>query len=82
MKEEIEEAVKQMKNGKSPGVDNIPGELIKNGGPEVINALTVICQRIWTTKEWPKTWTQSIMLPLPKKGNLKKCQSILPVYLI
>ena len=82
LKEEIEEAVKQMKNGKSPGVDNIPGELIKNGGPEMINALTVICQRIWTTKEWPKTWTQSIMLPLPKKGNLKKCQNYRTISLI
>ena len=35
---EEEEAVKQMKNGKSPGIDNLPGELIKNGGPAMIDA--------------------------------------------
>ena len=82
LREEVEEAVKKMKNGKSPGVDNIPGELIKNGGEAMIDALTVICQRIWTTKEWPNKWTQSIMIPLPKKGNLKKCQNYRTISLI
>ena len=32
LKSEIEEAVKMLKKGKSPGVDNIPGELIQAGG--------------------------------------------------
>ena len=82
LRDEVEEAVKKMKNGKSPGVDNIPGELIKNGGKAMIDALTVICQRIWTTKEWPNKWTQSIMIPLPKKGNLKKCQNYRTISLI
>ena len=71
-----------MKNGKSPGVDNLPSELIKNGGPAMIDALTVICRRIWTTKDWPNVWTQSIMIPLPKKGNLKKCQNYRTISLI
>ena len=32
LREEVEEAVCSMKAGKSPGVDNIPSELLKNGG--------------------------------------------------
>ena len=25
--------------------------------------------------EWPDLWTQSIIIPIPKKGNLKKCEN-------
>ena len=28
-----------------------------------------ICQKIWETKKWPKMWTQSLVIPLRKKGN-------------
>ena len=57
--------------GKSPGVDNIPGELLKHGGAEVMKAVTKLCQKIFENKIWPKDWTQSLIIPLPKKGNMK-----------
>ena len=31
---------------------------------------------------WPKKWTQSIVIPLPKKGILKHCQNYRTVNLI
>lgn len=80
--EEVENAVHALKRGKAPGVDNVPGELLKHGGPELIKVLTVICQRIWETREWPKDWTQSLIMPLPKKGNLKLCQNHRTISLI
>jgi len=79
---EIEDAVKKLKTGKSPGVDNVPGELIKYGGNETIKALTTLCQKIWQLKEWPKEWTQSLVIPIPKKGNAKKCQNHRTISLI
>ena len=82
LKEEVEEAIRSLKAGKSPGVDNIPAELIKHGGPEMIKALTTICQRIWDTKQWPTEWTQSLIIPLPKKGNLRQCQNYRTISLI
>ena len=27
------------------------------------------------TKKWPKEWTQSLMIPIPKKGNLRQCKN-------
>ena len=63
-----------LKAGKSQGVDNIPSELLKNGG-EATTVLRAICQKIWTTEEWPKKWIQSLVIPLPQKGNLKQCQN-------
>jgi len=36
---EIEMSVKKLKNFKSPGIDNIPAELIKEGGTALIKEL-------------------------------------------
>ena len=56
-------------------MDKILSELLKNGGEATAIALTAICQKISETKEWPKEWTQSLVIPLPKKGNFNQCQN-------
>ena len=71
-----------MKKGKSAGFDNIPVELVKAGGEDVITALTTICNKIWQTGEWPTPWTQSLVITLPKKGNLQQCQNYRTISLI
>ncbi|WP_419635655.1 RNA-directed DNA polymerase, partial [Thiolapillus sp.] len=79
---EVEAAVQSLKKGKSAGVDNIPAELVQAGGEDVIIALTTICNRIWQTGEWPTPWTQSLVITLPKKGNLQQCQNYRTISLI
>ena len=74
--------MRSLKAGKSPGVDNIPSELLNNGGEATTTVVTAICQKIWETKEWLKEWTQSFVIPLPKKGNLKQCQNNRTISLI
>ena len=71
-----------MKKGKSAGVDNIPAELVQADGEDVITALTTICNKIWQTGEWPTPWTQSLVITLPKKGNLQQCQNYQTISLI
>ena len=44
--------------------------------------LTAICNKIWKTGEWPTTWTQSLVITLPKKGNLQLCQNYRTIRLI
>ena len=75
LREEVEVAVRCLKAGKSPRVDDISSELLKNGGEATTTVLTALCQKIWGTKEWPREWTQSLVIPLPQKGNLKQCQN-------
>ena len=75
LREEVEAAVKALKMGKSAGVDNIPAELVQAGGEAMTDILTTICNKIWKTGEWPTTWTQSLVITLPKKGNLQLCQN-------
>ena len=66
LKDEVESAIRELKDGKVAGVDNISGELIKNGGESVIKLLTKICNKIWQTGEWPTQWTKSLIIALPK----------------
>ena len=74
---EVEVAVQSLKKRMSAGVNNIPAELVQAGGEDVITALTTICNKIWQTGEWPTPWTQSLVITLPKKGNLQQCQNCL-----
>ena len=82
LREEVEEAVHRPKAGKSLGVANILVELLKNGSKAAATVLTAICQKILEMKEWPKDWTQSLIIPLPKKGNLRQCQNYHTISLI
>ena len=75
-------ALQSLEKGKSAGVDNIPAELVQAGGEDVITALTTICNRIWQTGEWLTPWTQSLVITLPKKGNLQQCQNYRTISLI
>ena len=44
--------------------------------------MKAICQEIWEMKEWPKEWTQPLVIPLPKKDNLKQWQNYRTISLI
>ena len=59
-----------------------PAELVQAGGEAMIDILTAICNKIWKTGEWPTTWTQSLVITVPKKGNLQLCQNYRTISLI
>ena len=82
LREEVGAAVKSLKRGKSAGVDNILAELLQQGGEAMVNALLIICNKIWRTGEWPTPWTQSLVITLPKNGNLQLCQNYRTISLI
>ena len=69
IKKEVEEAIRRLKNGKTAGVDNIPGEIIRGGGARVTEVLHWLCGQIMITNVWPTQWVQSITIPLPKKAT-------------
>ena len=64
-------AIKSLKSGKTPGIDNIPGILIKSDGSIMTIIFRELYHQIWENKVWPKSWTSSLVIPIPKKGNLK-----------
>ena len=80
--EEVEAAVKLLRKEKSAGVDNMPAGLLQQGREAMVNALLIICSKIWRTGEWPTPWTQSLVITLPKNSNLQLCQNYRTISLI
>ena len=56
------DAINTLKEGISPGIDNIPSELNEHGGNSVVMILTVPCQKSWTSNTWPAQYTQSLVV--------------------
>ncbi|XP_072014901.1 uncharacterized protein [Amphiura filiformis] len=82
LRSEVEQVMDQMKNAKSPGIDEIPAELLKATGKEGVDIMWRLCCRIWKEQEWPKDGCRAVFVPLPKKGNLKECSKHRTISLI
>ena len=80
--EEVEKAVKDLKNNKASGVDGIPAELTKAGGESLVAMFHELCQKIWRSTVIPAEWTKSLLILIPKKGDLKKCENYRTISLI
>ena len=80
--QEIESALKTLKAGKSPGLDNIPAELLKNSGENATKAIHTLCCSIWNTCQWPKDWKQQELVMLHKAGSMKECGNYRTIALI
>ena len=37
---------------------------------------------MWKTQQWPQDWKKSVFIPVPKKGNVKKCSNYCTIALI
>ena len=80
--DEVRWALNEISNGKSPGCDDVPIELIKEGKDKSILLYHAIILKIWRTKSWPIAWKRSVYIPLPKKGDLKLCSNYRTIALI
>ena len=65
---EVDVALKQMKNGKAPGLGGIPPEVWKL--PKIRKILRSFCNETYHGNR-PDEWGISAITPIPKKGNLK-----------
>ena len=67
---------------KASGGDGILVELFQILKDDAVKALPSICQQIWKTQQWPQDWKKSVFIPIPKKGNGKKCSNYFTIALI
>jgi Reverse transcriptase (RNA-dependent DNA polymerase) len=71
--EEVMAAIKQLKDGKVCGLDEIPTELLKLLDEEQMKKVTRIFNAIYTAGEIPTDWLKSEFVTLPKKPGAKFC---------
>ena len=79
---EVEGAIRDLHSGKTPGLDNIPAELVKASGPTAVKVLHMLCVKIWGTGIWQQEWKQQKLVILYKNGNNKECGNYQTVALI
>ena len=70
---EVKWALGNTTMNKASGGDGIPVELFQILKDDAIKMLHSICQQIWKILQWPQGWKWSVFIPIPKKGNAKKC---------
>lgn len=68
---ELQLAIGELKDGKSPGPDSITGEIIKHLPHKTITCLLLIYNKIWNTHVYPKQWKIVTTVPLLKPGKNK-----------
>ena len=72
---EIEEALKKLKNHKSPGIDEISNEQLKYGAPGLLPWLRDLFEVVWKEENIPSDWRKGIITIIPKKGDLTHCNN-------
>ena len=64
---------------KASGGDGIPAKLFQILKDDIVKVLHSICQQIWKTQQ---DWKRSVLMPIPKKGNVKECSNYHKIVLI
>ena len=69
--EETLEAIRQMKTNKAAGLDcAITAEALQGGGDAMADVIHCFCAEVYSNLTPPDQWITSVIVPLPKKGDL------------
>ena len=71
--DEMETAFRDMVNGKAPGPDELPIELLKEAPQNIKNSILEILNTTWNEGRMPEEWGKSIICPIHKKGDRNMC---------
>ena len=82
LKCEVKWALGSISMNKASGSNGIPVELFQILKDDAVKVLHTICQLIWKIQQWPQDWKRSIFIPVPKKGNAKRCSNYHTIALI
>ena len=79
---EVEEAMRTLKRNKSPRSDGITAEMIQAGGEQLIRQIHWLCNKAWNEGTILEEWSKSILVPIPKKGDLSQYANYRTISLI
>jgi len=79
---EVNQVIEKLKIHKTAGSDNIPAELIKQGGTELKTGIHKLIMRIWDEETLPAEWTEGIIFPIYKKGDRMLCSNYRPITIL
>ncbi|XP_063615913.1 uncharacterized protein LOC134789136 [Penaeus indicus] len=74
--EEVSKAIEQLKSGKAAGVDRIPPEIWKDGGPTLHSKLHELLVCCWEQSKLPRDLRDAVIITLYKnKGEKSDCSN-------
>jgi hypothetical protein len=79
---EVKEAIRTLKKNKSAGADGITAEMLQAGGEPLVRHIHRLCNKAWHEGTIPEEWGKSILVPIPKKGDLSECSNYRTISLI
>jgi len=82
LQSEVEEAIKEMRNKKATRDDDVPGDVLKLFGKGDLKIMTKLINTIYETGDWPKDFTEVIIIVLKKKQQAAKCSDHRTISLI
>jgi hypothetical protein len=69
----VKKAIKEMRDKKATGDDDVPGDVIKLLGEDGLRLLTQLITSMYVTGEWPRDLIEVTMIALKKKPKATKC---------
>ena len=70
---EVVDALKKLKNFKSPLVDGITNEQLKYGEVGLVNRLVYVFKKVWEEEQIPEDWSKGVIVIVGKKGDTSHC---------
>ena len=74
-RDEVVKAIRRLKNGRSPGEDEVVAEMLKAGGEAIVEWLFDILREVWRTRRVPVEWKRAVLVPIHKKNDRKVCNN-------
>jgi hypothetical protein len=71
----VEVANGKMKRYTSPGVDQIPAELIQAGRETLLSEIHKLVRFIWNKEELPHQWKESTVVPVHRRCDRTDCNN-------
>jgi hypothetical protein len=78
----VEKAIKEMRDKKATGDDDVPGDVLKLLGEDGLRLTTQMINSIYVTGEWPRDFIEVTMIALKKKPKATKCSDHRKISLI
>jgi hypothetical protein len=70
---EVEIAIANMKSYELPDIDQIPAQLVQEGGETLRFVIHKLINSLWKMEELPQQWKESIIILICKKSHKIDC---------
>ncbi|CAH8446557.1 unnamed protein product [Schistosoma guineensis] len=80
--EEIRMVIRQIKNGKAAGSENIPAEALKSDIEVTAMMLYILIRKIWGEEQVLTDWKERHLTKMPTKGDLSECENYIGITLL